>query len=296
MNSVLTAIGKSTALHIAVGVMLAYSIGFSSEPEMPETPSLPVVEAVAIDNQALQQQIKRIADDRKAKLQAEEKRVRDLERRAEKAKNSRRKEESKISDLEKQKKKKLAEKKKADKAAQDAKRKQKKEADKARTLEQQRKKKEQERLDEERKAKEAKDKRESEEKALKESERKRQQAIEQAELERQLEEQLKAEQATRNKRRNKQVLSEVQKYQALIKQTIQSNLIVDDSLKGKSCRLNIRLASNGLVTKVTRLSGDEVLCRAAHTAVLKADTLPVSKEPDVYQKLRDINLTVEPEL
>ena len=134
------------------------------------------------------------------------------------------------------------------------------------------------------------------EKALKEAERKRQEAKDKAAQEKLLDEQLQAEQAARQQRRNKQVLSEVQKYQALIKQTIQRNLIVDDAMKGKSCRLNIRLASNGLVTQVTELGGNTILCRAAKAAVFKSDTLPVSKEADVYQQLREINLTVEPEL
>jgi colicin import membrane protein len=49
------------------------------------------------------------------------------------------------------------------------------------------------------------------------------------------------------------------------------------------------------VTKVTILSGDSNVCRAAQTAVLRSDTLPVSREPDVYQQLKDINITVRPE-
>jgi colicin import membrane protein len=91
------------------------------------------------------------------------------------------------------------------------------------------------------------------------------------------------------------VLSEVDKYKALINDAIYRNLIVDQSMRGKECRLNIRLASNGLVTKVTILSGDSNVCRAAQTAVLRSDTLPVSREPDVYQQLKDINITVRPE-
>ena len=121
-------------------------------------------------------------------------------------------------------------------------------------------------------------------------------AEEKAAQEKLLKEQLEAEQAARQRKRSKQVLTEVQKYQALIKQTIQRNLIVDDAMRGKSCRLNIRLATNGLVIQVKELGGDAILCRAAKSAVFKSDTLPVSKEADVYQELRDINLTVEPEL
>jgi colicin import membrane protein len=70
---------------------------------------------------------------------------------------------------------------------------------------------------------------------------------------------------------------------------------VDETMKGKSCRLNIKLAFSGLVTRVKVLSGESKICQAAERAVLKAETLPVSKEQDVYQQLRDINLTVEPE-
>jgi colicin import membrane protein len=66
-------------------------------------------------------------------------------------------------------------------------------------------------------------------------------------------------------------------------------------MKGMSCRLNIKLAFSGLVTNVIILEGQNAICQAAQRAVLKAETLPVSKEQDVFQQLRDINLTVEPE-
>ena len=131
---------------------------------------------------------------------------------------------------------------------------------------------------------------------MKEAQRKKAEAAEKARQERALQDQLEAEQAVRQQRRSKQVLTEVQKYQALIHQAIQRQLIVDNSMRGKSCQLNIRLASSGLVIQVKELGGDPILCRAAKSAVFKAGTLPVSKEADVYEKLRDINLTVEPDL
>ena len=88
----------------------------------------------------------------------------------------------------------------------------------------------------------------------------------------------------------------MQKYQALIKQTIQRNLIVDDAMKGQSCRFNIRLASNGLVIQVKELGGDPLVCRAGKAAILKAVELPVSDAPDVYEQLRNINFTFAPEI
>jgi len=291
-----TALAKSSVLHLILGVLLVYSMEFSPVTEQPKQLELPAIQAVVVDQQAIEQQVQRIEDNKRKQRLAEEKRIKELERRAEAAKKKRKQQEKAVSDLEKQKKRKLAEKRKADQAAKAARKKQQQEANKAKQAEALRKKKERERKAAEEKARKAKAKREAEEKALKEAKRKRQQAIEKAEQERALEEQLKAEQAVRQQRRSKQVLSEVQKYQVLIRQTIQRNLIVDDSMKGKSCRLNLRLASNGLVTQVRILEGDAILCRAAQTAVLKSDTLPVSSEPDVYEKLRDINLTVEPEL
>ena len=140
--------------------------------------------------------------------------------------------------------------------------------------------------------------RESERKAREEEQkRKAEQAKEEArrraEQQRQEQERLAAEQAAQQRRRAQQVTTEVDKYQALIQQTIMRYLIKDESFSGKTCRLNIRLASTGLVTKVTRLAGDEALCRAAQSAVLRPDKLPMSSESDVYEKLKDINLTVE---
>jgi len=59
--------------------------------------------------------------------------------------------------------------------------------------------------------------------------------------------------------------------------------------------LRITLASSGFVTNVVPSSGDKVVCEAAITAIYKAGTLPVSKDPEVLKKMRDISLTVAPE-
>jgi colicin import membrane protein len=116
---------------------------------------------------------------------------------------------------------------------------------------------------------------------------------EQQELDRLMQEQIEAEQVAQAKRRNQQVLSEVDKYRARITQTIKRYLIDDGSFGDKTCRLNIRLASTGLVTKVTILQGHEPLCRASRSAVLRPDSLPISDDLDVYEQLKDITLTVK---
>lgn len=142
-------------------------------------------------------------------------------------------------------------------------------------------------------AEEVRKKRQREEAKKAEAERKKREAEEKAALEKIQREQLAAEQAAQQARRSRQVLSEVDKYRALIYSTIKRFLIEDPAFKGKRCRLNVRLASTGLVTQVTIKDGDPALCRASQSAVLKPDKLPVSSDPDVFEELRNINLTVE---
>ncbi|MBN7819091.1 cell envelope integrity protein TolA [Bowmanella yangjiangensis] len=291
MDKLKISLWKSVALHLVLVVLLAVSVNFHTPMPTPDLPQVNVVQAVAIDRAVIDAQAKRIQDKKDAEKRAEQQRLADIERKAREAEKERQQEKERARQLELDKKRKADEKRKAEAAAAEAKRKQAEEKKRAEQAEAERKRKEQERLKAE---KAAKEKREREKKA--EDERKRREAQERAEMERQMQEQLQAEQAAQQRRRSQQVLTELQKYTALIKQTIQRNLIVDQSMKGKSCRLNIRLASNGLVTQVRVLNGDAILCRAAQTAVYKAETLPVSPEPDVYEKLRDINLTVEPNL
>ncbi|WP_416308027.1 cell envelope integrity protein TolA [Neptunicella sp. SCSIO 80796] len=267
------AVVKSGILHIVVVVLLMLSFDFSSTPEMPMTVSQPVINATVVDKAVIEQKFKKIEDNKKA--EAQRKRSEEL------AKQQR----------EKERKQKIEDDRRAQEKAKQARIKKEQDKKKAAELEKERQRKEQE----ERKKREeiARQKQEQE---RKEAERKKQLAKEQAEQQRMMEEQLQAEMASRQRARSSQVLSEVQKYKALIYNTIQRNLIVDDSMNGKKCRLNIRLASNGFVTNVSVLGGDGIVCDAARRAVLKSETLPVSSDPDIYQQLRDINLTVEPEL
>lgn len=287
MKTLLPALGKSSILHFVLGGLLVASVHFSPPPvPKPQELSAPLIEAVSVDKAALEKQINDIQKAKDRAKAKEEKRIKDLERRAREADAARRKEEKRVRDLKKQQ----AE---AKKAAAAAKKKQQQEQEKARKLEEQRKRKEAEKKKAEKAAKEAAAKRKKEEQALKEQERKRKEAQEKAEQERIMAEQLQAEQTARQRSRQKQVLSETQKYQALIRQTIERNWITDDSMRKKPCRLNIRLASNGLVLSVKKLSGDDVVCRSVESAVLKAGTLPVSSDPAVFDKLKNINLTVE---
>ncbi|MBB1344015.1 cell envelope integrity protein TolA, partial [Pseudoalteromonas sp. SR45-6] len=143
--------------------------------------------------------------------------------------------------------------------------------------------------------KKAEDDRKREELAAKKRAEAAEEARQKALQEQMLQEQLATEQAARNKIRQQQVGTEVDKYKALIMARIQQNLLIDEKMKNQQCRVNIRLGFNGLVTQVTSLGGDKLVCEAALRAVRMADTLPVSKDKDVFEQLKNINLTIKPQ-
>ncbi|WP_105200493.1 MULTISPECIES: cell envelope integrity protein TolA [unclassified Pseudoalteromonas] len=267
-------------------------------PSNEDTPQK-AVDAVAVDQKQVEKRIDELRKQEEDKKRAEQKRIRELEKRAELAKRQRQEEANRIKKLEQERKAKEEERKKAEAEAKKAREIERKERDKA-------KKAQLEKEKAEKAAKAAAEKRRKEEEAARKAEeerkrkeaeakRKAEEARQKALQEQMLQEQMAAEQAVRAKARRQQVLSEVDKYRALIGQRIQQNLLLDDSFRGKECRLNIKLAFNGLVTSVNSLGGDRQVCEAAVRAVRRADTLPVSKDRDVFEELKNINLTVKPE-
>ena len=247
---------KSIALHLVVAAVLLISVSFSPSPLPTMATNAPVIEATFIDAQA-------IADTKREQAQAEAQ--------AREAEAQRKKKEAQAA---------AAKRKRAAEAKQAREKKQAEEAEfkRQKELEQLAAQKEQQRKEREAKAKA-------------DAERKKKEAAENAEMERIMQEQLA--QAAQQQRRRAQVLTEVERYTALIQQTIKRNLYNDDSFKGKVCRLNIKLATTGYVTSIRILGGHDALCRAAESAVRRAEELPVSDAPDVYEQLKDINLKVE---
>jgi len=294
---------KSVLLHVALGGFL-YATANIHPPapkvmEVTLNSAIPdvdkAVSAVTVDQKQVEQKIAQLRKKEDDQKRAEDKRIRDLERRASNARKERESEARQIKKLEQERKAK--EKETAEAQAQ---------AKKARAIEQQERAKakqaEKQKQESENAAKAAADKRKAEEDALKkaqaerkkreeEAERKREQAMQ----EQMLQDQLAKEQAARSKIRQQQVVSEVDKYRALIMARIQQNLLIDEKMKNQQCRVNIRLGFNGLVTQVTSLGGDRLVCEAALRAVRMADTLPVSKDKDVFDQLKNINLTIKPE-
>ncbi|TWX54613.1 cell envelope integrity protein TolA [Colwellia hornerae] len=290
------ALSLSFLLHIVLAAVLLMG-DFDREPKVaPKVVQVQTIQATIVDKSKIEAQVNKI----KQKKIDDAKQLKDLEQQVASAKVKRAKEEKRIKELERQRKKKLLEKKAADSAA-------KKALSKADAAEKIRKQKETEQKIAEQAAADAKAKRLKEEVAAKkaddllkkkaaERKRKEQEAKERARQQKMLEQQMAEEMAIRQQARHQQTMTEAGRFTALIKQTIQGNLITDRStMEGKSCKLTISLAPSGFVTNVVIGKGDQVVCSASKTAIYKAGTLPVSKDPEVFNKMRTISLTVVPE-
>ncbi|WP_022941814.1 cell envelope integrity protein TolA [Psychromonas hadalis] len=88
-------------------------------------------------------------------------------------------------------------------------------------------------------------------------------------------------------------LSEIARYEALIRDKISRNWQVEPSMKGKLCKLSIRLAPDGLVLSTRRIKGDEKVCASAERATRKAKTLPIPRDPEIAPQFRDFDITLE---
>ena len=313
----------SITVHLFFALLL---IGYNADLQKIDKPKVQVIQAVMIDKAAMEKMQNRQskpAQNRTERLKKEQEK-----------KDKLRKEKARKAQLKKEQAKKAADKKAALKRIEQEKIAEKKRTEKKRVAEQNRlaeqkrlaevkrqadaqikadkalaaKKKaeeerklklklEQERLQKEKAAKE----KAAKEKAAKEkaeNERIEKAAIERAQREAEMSamaDLMSQEAQGRDKQRRAQVLSEVDKYKALIMNKIQRSWIVDDSMRNKQCVLAINLATSGFVIKVSQGEGDRFVCRSARTAILKLQTLPVSDDPDVFAKLKNINLILKPE-
>jgi len=281
------AYGYSAALHVMLILVLVLSMEFApahdaKDSPMLSTPDVDIVEAVAVDEAQVQAQVQRLQEQRDAQRRAEEQRVAELERRAREAEQLRQREAERAAQVQREREQQERQRQQAEQQARQA-REEAQRADREREQAAERLRQQQE---QERQAEAERQRREQE---RQEAER---QARERAERERQLQERLAEEQAARDRARQQRV----ERYQALIRQTIQRNWIVDSSMRGKSCILNISLARDGFVTNVTVGEGDRAVCESARAAVMRAGSLPMSDDPDVAEQLRNIRLRVEPQL
>ena len=291
----------SLLVHVAVVGLMVFGMHFQmpldkpmqvqmASPDEPQPDNREIVEAIAVDQAAVEQRVNEIRERQRQQQVAEQQRQAELERKAQEARKAREAEQQRLRELQKQQEEERRQLEREKAAAQQ----QKQAAEKAAAEAAERRKREEAaaaKAEAERKRKE-----EEARKAEEERKRREQEAREKAERERQLQERLEREAAERANARRQLVQSEIDKYTALITQTIQRNWITDDSMRGKECQLTISVAPSGFVKNVDQGRGDAQVCQSARNAVLKASTLPVSKDPEVYKQMETIKLTVRPNL
>lgn len=291
-NALFAALG----LHLLLGVLL-YIGPSSSRPVLVQAQKSPVnavsdldtkeiVHAESIDNQAVEQAVNRLKQERLQQLQAEQLRQKSIAQQAEAVRQKRIQEQQKLKALQEEaqkiaiarKKQILDEQKKLKELA--AQKEQ--ETKQLQALKQQQIDLEKKRF-EIAKAEEAK---KAEVLAKKAAELKAQQVADKA----------KAVQALAAKQA--QQAGEVDKYKALIINAISRRWILPENVDNRLfSKFRIRLAPDGAVLEVTLIqsSGDAILDRSAQAAIYKASPLPVPTDPAVFDVFRDISLTVKPE-
>lgn len=113
-----------------------------------------------------------------------------------------------------------------------------------------------------------------------------------------LEKQMQQEKARLANIRSQQMQGVVDKYKALILQSIGQHWLIPPSANKKLfAELLIRVAPGGMVLDVQLIksSGDEGLDRSARAAVFKASPLPVPAESEAFAAFRQFVLKVKPE-
>ena len=131
------------------------------------------------------------------------------------------------------------------------------------------------------------------------AERKRkaaEQAKLQKEMEAMMEQQLAAEANARSQAASAAAKGEVDKYAALIKATVERYMILDPTMRGKTCTIGVKLASSGFVISVDNGQGDPAVCRSGKAAVLKANQLPVPKDPAAFEMMKELSLQLAPKI
>ncbi|MCW8346540.1 cell envelope integrity protein TolA [Vibrio sp. ZSDZ65] len=315
--------GKPITISLLAHVVLIVALLWGTDFTMKEAEPTGMVQAVVIDPARVRQQAQEIRKQRETAAKKEQDRLDKLRRESEQLERNRKAEEERIRKLKVQQAKEAQATREAEKRAKREKERAAKAEAERKTQEAAVRKAEQERVEREKAAKAAQEKARLEKEAAEKAERQRiekeqaakaaaekarkeQERLKQLERERQEQEAamndifagLESESEQNTSARSNHVTSELQRMGAIYTQLIQQKLLLEDSFRGKQCRVNLRLipAGNGAIAgEVKVLDGDSRLCAATRRAITQVGTFPLTKEADVNAKLKNINLTVVPE-
>ncbi|HEB77001.1 MAG TPA: cell envelope integrity protein TolA [Methylothermaceae bacterium] len=287
----LPALLKSLGLHGLLLALILFRLNDAPAPLPPAVPPQEIIEAVAVDESQVQQELQRF----KAREEAELKRK-------ERLKRQRLAEERRIREL---KRKRLAEKKRLEALAQAKRRKaeeearrlaqlrkrQQEEAERLARLEQARKEAERKRVEEERRRREAERKRREAERR-RQAEKARKKTLEAKRREEA--KRLAAEEARRQQAIDRQVAATI----ARIRRVVERVWLRPPSYHtGLSCTIQVKVAPGGRVVaaRVVRSSGDPNFDRSAEVAVRKASPLPIPDDPEVASQFREFKFVFTPQ-
>ncbi len=297
---------KSLALHsvLLTVLLLRWQGAPAPTPASPREP-VEIIEAVAVDERQVEEELRRLEEKERARLAYQEKLKRQRlaeERRLRELQRKRREEKQRLQQLARQRRRQAEE-----EARRLAELKKRREEEKARLarLEKERREAERKRREEERrrKAEEAKRRKAAEEK------RRREAAARKAEAARK-----KALEAKRREAARRRAEAEAQRQAALarqkaidrqvaraigkIRQQVERRWIRPASYRaGMSCTIRVRVIPGGEVVdaRVVRSSGNPAFDRSAAVAVRKASPLPVPADPEVAARFREFSFVFKPE-
>ncbi|KLU15181.1 MULTISPECIES: cell envelope integrity protein TolA [Xenorhabdus] len=89
--------------------------------------------------------------------------------------------------------------------------------------------------------------------------------------------------------------SDINNYKGQIQAAIQQNFRDPSLYIGRTCDLNIKLASDGLLIDIKAGAGDPALCRAAITAANLAKKMPPPPSREVYEYFKSFTLEFKPQ-
>ena len=282
----------SLAMHAVVIALLIVNFDYVRQPVIKPGAKENIIEAVTVDDKAVERELQRLKNLEKEKQQALENKLKAIEKKASETEKKRKAEEQRLAEA---KRKAAADKKKRAQAriAEEKRAALERERIKA---EKQKAEADLKRIEEEKRKAEAERKRIEEEKRRAEAERKRiEEEKRKAEAER---ERIKVEEREREEAQRLQDQKTLQIIGAEIYRKVTSNFNKTGLPKGLKCKLSVQAIPGGEVINVTlsASSGNEIFDRRAIVAVEKASPLPLPADPVTLDrlKLRKFILTFEP--
>ncbi len=242
----------SLAIHAAVIAVLMISFdSVKQRPAIKPEPTENVIQAVAVDNKAVETELQRLKALELQEQRERERQLKALEEKAKVAEDKRKKEQQRLADL-------------------------KRKADRERKLAAEKKRKE----EEARKKAEAEQKRAAEERKRLEQEKRK--AAEQA-----LKEQLEKEQQEMEAAQRRQDHTLLQSITAKTYAKVVSNFNKTGLPEGLECILSVQTIPGGEVIRVTmdKSSGNDIFDRRAIVAVEKASPLPLPVDVAIFDRL-----------